>query len=267
MSGCLAAPRPGRTAARPGAVLAIIALGTWPSLAADIRVYSSGAPAQVVQMLGARFSQATGHRVSFTVATVSEIRRMLSAEKPDVVILPVPPIEALDKAGALPAGGRIDLARTGIGVAVREGASLPDISTADAVCKLLIEARSIVHSDPAGGGFAGAQVARMMARLGIAETVKPKVSHMFAIGGGTAAVAGGDAEVGLFNISEILSAKGVTLAGPLPEELQSYITFAGAIHAGTASPDVALAFLRALTDPSARDAWKTGGFEPVGANP
>jgi molybdate transport system substrate-binding protein len=169
----------------------------------------------------------------------------------------------LDKAGSLVAGSRIDLARVGVGVAVRAGARLPDISTPDALRKLLVDARSIVHADPVGGGFAGAQIARMMTRLGISGVVEPKTSYRSAIAGGTAAVGNGEAEIGLFNISEIIIDKGVTLAGPLPPELQSYIVFAGAVHAGSAEPDAARAFLRALVAPDARDAWTRGGLEPL----
>ena len=144
---------------------------------------------------------------------------------------------------------------------------MPDISTVDALRKTLLEARSIVHPDPQGGGFTGAHIARMMVRLGIADAVRPKVTLMFAIGGGVAAVAKGDVEIGLFNISEIVPIVGVTLAGPLPAELQNYLTFAGALHVGSASPEPASAFLRSLSDPTARDAWKAGGFEPLGSGP
>ena len=241
---------------RPAIVaFTLLALAAPRALAADIRVYSSGAPAHVAQIVAAKFSETAGHRASVTVATVAEIRARLSAAPaPDVVILPAPVMDALDKAATFAGGSRIELARVGIGVAVRAGARLLDVSTEDAVRALLLDARSIVHSDPAGGGFAGAQIARVMARLGIADQVKPKTSYLFAIGGGTAAVARGDAEIGLFNISEILADKGVTLAGPLPPGLQSWITFAGAVHAASAAPDAARAFLRALAAPQARDA-------------
>jgi molybdate transport system substrate-binding protein len=251
---------------RPAAwsAVAVLALTTHASLAADLRVYSSGAPAQVVQAIATTFSHAQGHRVSVTVATVAELTRSLATTPaPDVVILPAPVIGALARTGTFAGGSEVELARVGIGVAVRAGAPLPDISTEDAVRALLVAARSIVHSDPAGGGFAGAQVARVMARLGIADLVKPKTSYRFAIGGGTAAVARGEAEIGLYNVSEILADKGVALVGPLPASLQSYITFVGAVHAGGAAPDAARAFLRALVAPDARDAWTAAGFEPA----
>lgn len=231
-------------------------------------MFTSGAPAEVQRVLARSFTEATGHRVLFTIGNLSAVLDKLSAgDGPDVVVFPAPAIETLDKSGKLRPGSRLDLARVGIGVAVREGAPLPDISTVDAVRKTLLAARSIVHPDPQGGGFTGAHIARMMVRLGIADAVKPKVRLMFAIGGGVEAVAKGDAEIGLFNISEILPVAGVTLAGPLPAELQNYITFAGALHAGSALPEPAAAFLRSLSDPTARDAWKRGGFEPLGSGP
>ena len=146
---------------------------------------------------------------------------------------------------------------------MREGAPRPDITTVDALRKTLLDARSIAHPDPGGGGFAGAQINQMIVRLGIADDVKPKVKLMFAIAGGVSSVAKGDAELGLFNISEILPVKGVTLVGPLPAELQSYITFSGAIHSGSDAPEAASAYLRWLSAPDAQEAWKNGGFEPL----
>jgi molybdate transport system substrate-binding protein len=244
-------------------MFATLAVTAHASLAAELRVYSSGAPAQVVQAIATTFARAQGHRVSVTVATVAEIERKLAATPvPDIVILPAPVIDAMDKAGAFAGGSRTGLARVGIGVAVRAGAPLPDVSSEDAVRATLVAARSIMQSDPAGGGFAGAQVARVLARLGIADLVRPKTAYKFAIAGGTAAVARGEAEIGLYNVSEILADKGVALAGPLPPSLQSYITFVGAVHAGSAAPEAARAFLRALAAPDARAAWAAAGFEP-----
>jgi len=248
-------------------MLAVLAAGAVPSVAADIRVFTSGAPAEVQKVLARAFAEATGHRVVFTVGNLAAIQDKLSAESPDIVVLPAPAIETLDKSGKLRAASRLNLARVGIGVAVRQGAPLPDVSTVDAVRKTLLEARSIVHPDPQGGGFTGAHIVRMMERLGIADAVRPKVTLLFAIGGGVAAVAKGDAEIGLFNISEILPVGGVTLAGALPSELQNYITFAGALHVDSAAPEPAAAFLRALSDPKARDTWRAGGFEPLGSGP
>jgi molybdate transport system substrate-binding protein len=136
----------------------------------------------------------------------------------------------------------------------------------EGVRKTLLAARSIAHPDPQGGGFAGVQIARMFAHLGIADAVKPKVSLAYAFTGGVAQVANGEAEIGLFNISEILPVKGVTLVGPLTPELQSYITISAALHVRAGAPEPAMSFLRSLSDPNARAAWMTGGFELLGGD-
>src|SRR3954454_1984569 len=100
--------------------------------AADIRVFSSCAPAEVEKVLAAQFARESGHRVLFTVANPAIIQQKLAAgEAPDIVILPAPLIESLAKTGVLRPASRVDLARVGVGVVVREGAPLPDISTAD----------------------------------------------------------------------------------------------------------------------------------------
>jgi molybdate transport system substrate-binding protein len=258
--------RIGGAAVLAATALAVSALGTQPAASTDIGVFTSAAPAEVEKALAAKFAQTTGNRVLFTVGTVKEIQDKLSgSQKPDIVILPAAALDVLDSEAGLRHDSRIELARVGIGVVVREGAPLPDISTTDAVRKTLLAARSIAHPDPRGGGFAGVQIARMFVRLGIADAVKPKVTLAYAFAGGVAQVANGDAEIGLFNISEILPVKGVTLVGPLAPDLQSYITFSAALHVGSTAPGPAMAFLRSLADPDAREAWRTGGFELIGS--
>jgi molybdate transport system substrate-binding protein len=262
------------------AALTILASAARPAAAADVVVFTSAAPAVVEQALAAAFTQATGNRILFDVGTVREIQAKLAGSgRPDIVVLPAAALEAADKASGMRPGSRIDLAqvdlaqvdlarvdlaRVGIGVVVRAGAPLPDISSVDALRQTLLAARSIAHPDPQGGGFAGAQIARMFARLGIADAIKPKISLAYAFTGGVAQVADGEAEIGLFNISEILPVKGVTLVGSLVPELQSYITFSAALPAGSAAPEPAAGFLRALSDPKASEAWRAAGFEPIG---
>ena len=242
------------------AAVALLDLVISPALASDVRVYTSGAPADIQKGLAQRFGEATGHRLVVTSGTLSAIQnRLLASEAADVVVLPVPSVDTLDKAGKLRGGSRIGLARVGIGVAVRQGAPLPDVSTVEAFRKTLLAARSIVHPDPKGGGFTGAHIDKVFERLGIADAVRPKVTLMFAISGGTAAVAKGDAEIGLFNVSEVLPVSGVALAGAFPADLQNYITFAGGVSVDSPAPDAAAAYLRLLA--GARDAWAAGGFE------
>jgi molybdate transport system substrate-binding protein len=235
--------------------------------AADIRVYTSGAPAQAVKSIAADATARTGDAFTFTVGQPTTIQHRLAAgEKADVVILPSRVMASMSKSGAMRAGSAVDVARVGIGVVVRNGAKPPDISNAAAIRALLLGAGSIICPDPQeqGGGSAGLAIARMIEKMGIADTVKPKLTHATAIGGGVDLVAAGKADVGLFNVSEIVPIKGVTLVGPLPDELQSYIVFTAAIPASDATPAPAASFIRQLTDPSERPAWQKAGMESVG---
>jgi molybdate transport system substrate-binding protein len=235
------------------------------SFAADIRVLSTGAPAAVQQAIAPSFSKASGHRVMLHAETIPKIIGALKrGEKSDVVILPVPAMAAMEEAGLIRGGSRVVLARVGIGVTVREGAPKPDISTVEALREALLRAKSISHPDPKGGGFTGAHIDRMFESLDVAEAVRPKVVHAFAFAGGVESIAKGDVELGLFNISEIVPIKGVVLVGPLPSELQSYITFAGAIHADSTQPEPSAAYLRSLAAPDTAAIWRAGGFELLG---
>ena len=150
---------------------------------------------------------------------------------------------------------------------MRAGAALPDISNVAAFRQLLRNAHSIVYPDPAetGGGSAGLAIARMIDRLGLTETVRPKLNVKSAIGGGVDLVADGTVEIGIFNISEIMPVKGVTLVGPLPAELQNYIVFAAAILKGDPAPEPAADFIKSLADPAERQVWLDAGLDPVEA--
>ena len=248
------------------ALIAAAAMAS-PAAAADISVFSSGAPSAVLKKLAVSFARDTGNPVAFTVATPGDLQKKLAdGAAPDLVVAPSPVIEKLEHAGTLRAGSRVDLARVGIGVVVREGAALPDISGVEAVRRMLLAAKSIVHTSPNGSGFAGKAVAQMIEQMGIADAIKPKLTIMQAIDGGVDLVAKGEAEIGLFNISEILPVKGVTLAGPLPASVQSYIVFAAALHSGSHAPDAAQAFVRLATDPASRGEWKAGGLESMGGS-
>ena len=178
--------------------------------AAEIWVYSTGAPSVAAKTIAEKFSAETGHRLSFTVAQPAVIQKRLGAgEHPDVVILPSRVVAKINEFSVFRPDSVVDLARVGIGVVVRTGMKRPDIANVEAIRKLLIEAPSIVYPDPrSGGGFTGRAIARMINEMGLTETVKPKLTLMAAIAGGVDLVANGKAAVGLFNISEILPNQG-----------------------------------------------------------
>jgi molybdate transport system substrate-binding protein len=244
------------------APLALALLGE-KAAAAEIRVFSGGGPREALRQLVPEFERATGHHVEFTYQLVTEIQRKLEAgEKADVILLPVPLIAATEKTVPLRAEGRVVLARVGIGVIVRHGAAPPDISTAEAVRKMLVDARAIAWSDPSTP--AGGYLDRMIAQLGIADEVKRKLLIKAAIDGGAELVAKGEADCGFYLVSEVQHAKGVAVAGLLPAALQNFIVYGAAVPAYNAAPEAALAFIKFISDPSRRDRWTAAGFELMG---
>ena len=227
----------------------------------EIRAYSGGAPRAALQALGAEYERATGNQLALTFDGVAAIReRLLSGEKADMVLLPAGMLEAMGT--ALVAATRTLLARSPIGVVVRKGAVEPDVSTPEAIRRTLLLAHSIAYSDPKIAP-SGIHLTKMLANLGIAEAVHAKTVLRTPFDGGVALVASGEVEVGLYLVSEIKLVEGVFLAGVLPAELQSYVIYAGAVTANSASRDAALACLGFLVDPARQSHWKAAGFESL----
>jgi molybdate transport system substrate-binding protein len=166
-----------------------------------------------------------------------------SGQHADLLIVSVPLMEELEKTGKFVAGSRADLGRVGIGVAVREGASTPDVATPDAFRRALVAAKSIAFTDPAAGGTSGIYFKGLTERMGIGDAVKAKA--VMTRGGREAAI-----EVA------------VKVAGLLPPSLQDYSAYAAAIPASSTDVAAARAFITALTSAAMAQRWRTNGFEP-----
>jgi molybdate transport system substrate-binding protein len=240
-----------------GALLASAA----PALAAEVRVLSAGAMKAMVTELSEGFQKETGHTVVITSDTGGGLRkRVEGGEKADVLVAPDAAMDALVKSNHAVAATRADLARTAIGVAVREGAPQPDISSVDAFKRALLEARSIVYNDPAIGATSGIHFASVLERLGIAEAVKPK-TVLWKGGYAAEALLKGQAELCVHQISEILPVKGVTLVGPLPAEINKVTTYTGATLVSSPTPDAGRAFLAYLSRPEFRAKFAAAGLD------
>ena len=140
---------------------------------------------------------------------------------------------------------------------------MPDISTPEAFKQALLKAKSVAYTDPKAGGSSGTFFAGLLDKLGIAEEVNKKAvlgKRGYEV---AQSIADGKAEIGTTFISEILTVKGVKVAGPLPGELHNANTYTAAIPAGSASCDAAMALLRALTNPATRERWSAAGLEPA----
>ena len=176
----------------------------------------------------------------------------------DVAILPPDMADDLAGRDKLVAGSRVDLGRTGLGVAVRRGAPLPDIGTVDAFRRALLTA-PVVAAD---GGASGVQFHGILARLGIAEAMKSKL-RPYPTGGAIEAVARGEADLVVIGISPILDVPAVELVGWLPAELQTYIVYTGNVGVAATQPQAARTLLSLLTSPAAIELFKSRGFEPA----
>ncbi|MGZ3321725.1 MAG: molybdate ABC transporter substrate-binding protein [Xanthobacteraceae bacterium] len=245
------------------AALTLLGMSVTPLSATELRVYSGGAPQETLKLLAPEFEKATGHRVAFTFAVVGAIRQRLEAdEKADVVLLPAQLIDALEKAGKIRPDSRSRLARVGIAVVVRAGAPKPDVSTPEALRAALLQARSITHADPQATP-GGRHIAALLKQWDITDTPQRRITPKSAINGGAELIANGEVDIGLYLLSEVLTVKGVAVAGMLPPALQNYIVYAGAVLADSPAPEPAAEFIRFVADPSREQRWKTTGCESV----
>jgi molybdate transport system substrate-binding protein len=243
-----------------GAVSA--ALCTGASRATELKLLTAGAFKSTVLALLPDYEKTSGNKVSVDNDTSGALlKRIEAGESFDVVVMTPEAVDKLTGEGKVMAGSRTNLARVGVGVMVKTGASKPDISSVDAFKKALLEAKSISFIDPASGGSSGIYVEKLIERLGIADQVKPK--EKLKQGGYVADyVESGQAELGIHQISEILPHAGVTLVGPLPKEIQNYTVYAAGIGSGAKDGQAAKALIASLIGPSAQALFKSKGMEP-----
>ena len=217
-----------------------------------------------VNTLSANFVRDAGKPAPEIVfGTVGALQAKIAAgETADVLVLGAPTIATMERACTLLAGTGRAIARTSIGVAVRQGAPAPDLSTAEAFTQALRAARSIAFSDAAVGGSAGVHLAALWGRIGMAEEIARKGMPQKSGAEVAARVAEGAADLGLTLIAEILTVPGVRVAGKLPPPFGNDTTYAAGISAGAVDRAAAEAFIDALVHPSARAVWAAAGFEP-----
>jgi molybdate transport system substrate-binding protein len=235
-----------------------------PAHSADLKVISGGAFKQVLNALAAQYEKESGNKIDVTYRTVGQHVELIEDDKEnfDVAILTPDAIAALVKDGKIVAGSNSDLAKTGVGVVVKQGAPLPDISTVDAFKKALLSAKSVAYIDPKAGGSSGIYVGKLLEQLGIADAVNAKA--VLVHGGAVATqVADGEAEIGVHQISEILPVKGAVLVGPLPAEIQSFTTYAAGVSSTASNAATASEFVKFLTGTDALPIIKAKGMQPA----
>ena len=232
---------------------------------AKLKVMCARSMHVAVGALGQVFAGQGGHAVEFDFGTVGALQAKLDAgETADVLILSVPAIDKLEKAGLLAPGSRRDVARTFIAVCIRQGAPPPDIATPESFKQTLVKARAIAFSDAAAGGSAGVYLVGMFERMRLTAMIREKGLPQQTGAEVARRVVEGKADLGLTLSGEVASVEGAAIAGPLPPPLGQDTIYCAAAMAGSAEKGAASAFIAALTKPDTRETWKRAGFELPG---
>ena len=229
--------------------------------AAEVKVFSSVGVKVVTDELEPQFEKSTCHKAVVVFDGAGALKKKIEAgEAFDLAILTGPLIDDLIKTNKIAADSRKDIARAGVGIAVRKGAPKPDISTPEALKRTLLNAKSVVYAE---GGASGTHFLSVLQKLGIAEEMKAK-KQLVANPSPIEVVAKGEAEIGVRLTSEILAVSGADLVGPLPGDLQNYTVLTAGTNVAAKEPAAAKALVDFLTGATAAPVIKAKGMEPAG---
>jgi molybdate transport system substrate-binding protein len=209
--------------------------------------------------LAPAFEQAHGVTLKVTYGSTKVLVERLDAAGADLVIVTAEAIDDLEKKGAVKSGSRVEVARSGIGVAIRKGAPRPDISTAEALKRAMLAAKKVSYSSVGASGLY--VTSTVIPKLGIEEEMKtraliPKPGAFIG-----PLLASGEADLGFQQISELMPVPGIAIVGPLPPELQKMTVFTAAVCSGAKAPDAAKALAAYLAAPAAAPVMKKHGLE------
>ena len=230
---------------------------------ATLNIFSAGAAQAVVSQIAQKFQHESGNLINASYGAVGAMKaRVVAGEPADVIVLTAALIDELAGQGFVAPGSRVALGKVGTGVAVRAGTPLPDVGNGRVLRGNLLAATKIMCPDPAIA-TAGKVVLNVLDRLGIAGEVKARLQYF---PNGYAAMAQlaqstGMLEMGITQVTEIMANRGVTLAGPLPPELQNIAVYSVGLAARSAHPERSKEFIRRLTGVNARAVLSAAGFD------
>lgn len=223
-----------------------------------ITLISSMATRQLLAELAAQYRQVSPQRIEIeSVGGVDAAKRVRAGEPFDAVVLAANVIQELIDAGKIDAGSRVDLVRSGVAIAVREGAARIDIGSEEAVRRAVASARSISYST----GPSGVHLVRLFERWGMAESIRERIVQAppgVPVG---SLVAQGQVELGFQQLSELIHVPGIQVLGPLPPDIQTVTTFTAGVTVASARAHAAREFLEFLASPAARASKLKHGME------
>lgn len=229
----------------------------------EIKVLSGGAVRRGLESLAQSFERETGHKTAITFATAPVLRQNVeSGEDPsDVIVVPAPMMKNFETSKRVVSGLSTVIGSVKAGVVVRQGPWAPDISSAAAFKKEIIDCNSLVYNEGSSGIF----VEKLLERLGVAADVKSKTTRLPDADGVMKFLASSktEKEIGFGQLTAIAlyTTKGVMLVGPLPEEIENVTVYAAGVAAGASAPEPAATFVRYLVTPSAKEVFKAAGVE------
>jgi molybdate transport system substrate-binding protein len=222
-----------------------------------IKVLSTIGMRTVLEEVTPAFEQANDVTVTRVYdSSIALMKRIDAGETGDAAVFTAGAID--DLIAQRKVAGRIDLARSFVGIAVRKGAPRPDISTPEAFTKAMLAAKSIARSKT---GASGLYFASLIERLGLAEALNPKLVVEDGIVGRIAAR--GEAEIAVQQVSELMQADGIDIVGPLPDELQSVTVFSAGVFKGSAAAALAGSYVAHLASPQFAAVIRLKGMEPT----
>ena len=230
--------------------------------AAEVTLIGPGGIRAAVQQMIPNFERATGHKVNATFGSGGGTKeRVIKGELFDVPIVQ-PPLEPVIASGHVIAASETPLATVAVGIAVRTGAPKPDISTADAVKRLLLGSKAIAYPNAATGAAAGVSLNQTLQKLGISDAMKPKIKIAQGGRGAMELLAKGEVDFGLTFISEIITEPGVEVVGTLPRDISTPTALVGFVSAHSKEPEAAKALVRYLSSPEVAAVYKERGMQP-----
>ncbi|WP_237481744.1 substrate-binding domain-containing protein [Lichenibacterium dinghuense] len=245
--------------------LAALVLAPASARAEDVSVMISGGFKSTYQALLPAFEKESGDRVTTlpgpSMGTTPDAipMRLARGEPDDVLIMVGYALDALIRDGRAVAGSKVDLAVSPIGMAVKAGAPVPDISTVDKLRAALLAAGSVAYSDSASGVYIRDELFK---RLGIEAEMKSK-ARMIPATPVAEIVARGEAELGFQQVAELLPIAGITFAGKLPEAVQQTTVFSAGIATAAKHPDAGRALVAYMSSPAAAPVMERMGLEPA----
>jgi molybdate transport system substrate-binding protein len=239
----------------------VFALSGGQAVADEVSLIAPGGIRDPIQKMIPDFERKTGHKVNATFGSgLGTKAQVMKGEVFDVPIVQ-PPLAEVMATGHVINASETPLATVAVAVAVRKGMPKPDISTPEAVKKMLLAAKTVSYPDGARGAAAGVSFDATLRQLGIVEEMKPKIVRVQGGAAAMAAIAKGEVELGLTFLSEIHD-PGVEVVGVLPREISTPTGLVGFIHSKAKSPAAAKALLDYLSSAEAAKVYRETGMQP-----